>query len=324
MPFKLGIDLDGCTYEFTDSLRRWLRQQGDDRPLPGAEVWDFYTGSGWEMTTQEFLQHCGDAVDAGYMFLDGEPIEGALEALQTLKDEGHSIHIVTHRNFGSKSEANTMEWLRKYNVPHDTVTFAQDKSVVDCDIFLDDYDRTILGLIEAGRHAVVFNRPWNQIIKLAEVPRVSAWDEFVDYVRKFDVSRAAAQKCISRDETRESLGLPTPLGAAEVRVTDPTTGGQKGRKLERYGLIPTEPLAEVARLYGKGAEKYAERNWELGYAWSLSYDALSRHLNQFWAGESHDSETGRHHLASVVFHAFALMEFEHTHPEKDDRPESQG
>lgn len=53
-----------------------------------------------------------------------------------------------------------------------------------------------------------------------------------------------------------------------------------------------------------------DRNWELGYDWALSYAALSRHLNQFWGGESFDPETGRHHLSAVIFHAMALMEFE--------------
>ena len=32
-----------------------------------------------------------------------------------------------------------------------------------------------------------------------------------------------------------------------------------------------------------------------------------------------DEETGTSHMAAVVWHAFALMEFLHTHPEFDDR-----
>lgn len=116
-----------------------------------------------------------------------------------------------------------------------------------------------------------------------------------------------------------------PLSAAvaengEVRVTNETTGGQKGQKLARFDLIPVQPLTEVAKLYGAGAQKYADRNWEKGYAWSLSYGALMRHVTQFWDGESMDSETKRHHLASVIFHCLALMQFERTHPELDDRP----
>lgn len=104
----------------------------------------------------------------------------------------------------------------------------------------------------------------------------------------------------------------------EVRVTDPETGGQKGQKPARFDLIPPA-IWEVAELYGKGAAKYADWNWRQGYAWSLSYAAMQRHANLFWSGEDVDPETGCEHMASVVFHALALMTFALEHPEKDDR-----
>lgn len=99
-----------------------------------------------------------------------------------------------------------------------------------------------------------------------------------------------------------------------------STGGEKGVKLERFDLVPVGPLTELARRYGVGAEKYAERNWERGYEWSKSYAALQRHLNAFWNGEDEDPETPGGHLSAAAFHIFALMEFMNTHPEFDDRP----
>ena len=50
----------------------------------------------------------------------------------------------------------------------------------------------------------------------------------------------------------------------ETRVVS-DTGGEKGSKQARYDLIPAIPLDELARVYGRGAEKYLERNWERGY-----------------------------------------------------------
>jgi hypothetical protein len=105
----------------------------------------------------------------------------------------------------------------------------------------------------------------------------------------------------------------------EVRTTS-LTGGEKGDKPARFDLIPAGPLWSLAELYGAGARKYADRNWERGYAWHLSFAAMMRHAWLFWQGENVDAETGSPHLASVVFHAFALMEWEVTHPEYDDRP----
>lgn len=94
----------------------------------------------------------------------------------------------------------------------------------------------------------------------------------------------------------------------EVRITSPT-GGQKGSKPARYDLIPAFPLDQLARVYGKGAEKYADNNWRKGYSWHLNFAAMQRHLWAFWSGEDNDPETGCPHLAHAAWHAFSLLEF---------------
>ena len=104
----------------------------------------------------------------------------------------------------------------------------------------------------------------------------------------------------------------------EIRTTS-ATGGEKGMKAARFDLMPVESLTVVARLYARGAEKYADHNWRRGYEWSKSYAALMRHATQFWGGEDNDAETGLPHKASVVFHALALIEFMESHPDFDDR-----
>ena len=95
----------------------------------------------------------------------------------------------------------------------------------------------------------------------------------------------------------------------EVIVTDPISGGKKGSKLARFSLIPAEFLWALAEHYGVGARKYDDNNWLRGYNWSLSYDALQRHLNQWRMGESIDEETGSNHLIAVAWHACALFIF---------------
>lgn len=168
--------------------------------------------------------------------------------------------------------------------------------------------------------------------------------------------------------------------AGEVRVVDPETGGEKGRKPQRYSLVPmrewemvlnatspdedgetaalqarqalsdlcnfisihgddedrlcsladrlvnalngpTRALEAVAEVYGYGEKKYASRNWERGYAWSLSIDSCYRHLVAFIGGQTHDPESGLPHLAHALFHVLALLTFVEHYPEKDDRSE---
>lgn len=106
--------------------------------------------------------------------------------------------------------------------------------------------------------------------------------------------------------------------SGEIRTTS-ATGGEKGTKPERYDLIPIGALAQIAQLYGRGAEKYAAHNWRKGYEWSKSYAALQRHATQFWNGEDHDPEMELPHMASVAFHALALLTFMEEQRDFDDR-----
>jgi len=98
--------------------------------------------------------------------------------------------------------------------------------------------------------------------------------------------------------------------SVEVRIKDPNTGAEKGSKLAMFSLIPSEWLWTLAEHYGKGAKKYAKRNWEAGYAWSLSEDAFKRHFEQWKQGEDIDEETGSNHLISAAWHLIALYCFQ--------------
>ena len=103
---------------------------------------------------------------------------------------------------------------------------------------------------------------------------------------------------------------------SEIRVVDPKTGGAKGQKIERYDLIPAEPLRQLALVYGAGAKKYDDDNWRKGYAWRLSLGAAMRHVWTWVCGEKYDPEVSElagqpvSHLACAAWHCFALMEFQ--------------
>lgn len=111
--------------------------------------------------------------------------------------------------------------------------------------------------------------------------------------------------------------------STEIRVTDPVTGGQKGQKLERFDLIPVEPMMELARVYGRGSKKYSDNNWRKGYSWRLSFGAMMRHAWLWWWGQDRD-EDGNHHLACVQWHCCTLATFARIFPQGDDRPDKSG
>lgn len=102
-----------------------------------------------------------------------------------------------------------------------------------------------------------------------------------------------------------------------------TPGTSEGRKDDssklRFDLIPVGPLQKLAEVYTIGAKKYDDRNWEVGLIWGRVFAAMCRHAWAWWGGERFDREDGQHHLASVAWCAFALMEYEETRPKFDDR-----
>jgi len=88
---------------------------------------------------------------------------------------------------------------------------------------------------------------------------------------------------------------------------------------ERYDLIPGDSLDQLAHVYTYGASKYADNNWRKGMSWGRCFGAMMRHAWAWWRGEKLDEESGCHHLAMTAWYCFSLMNYEKTHPDKDDR-----
>jgi hypothetical protein len=100
-----------------------------------------------------------------------------------------------------------------------------------------------------------------------------------------------------------------------------TTEGRKDDEGKvRMELLPPELMIAVAKVLTPGAEKYGDRNWEKGMAWSRVYGALQRHLVAWWAGEIKDDETGYSHLWHAGCCIAFLIAYELRDVGMDDRP----
>lgn len=99
----------------------------------------------------------------------------------------------------------------------------------------------------------------------------------------------------------------------------------------RLELLPPELLFATAEVLTFGANKYADRNWELGMKWSRVFGACMRHLWSWWAGNKEkttisflfgplDSETGFSHLWHAAACLSFLIAYEERKTGEDDRP----
>ena len=105
----------------------------------------------------------------------------------------------------------------------------------------------------------------------------------------------------------------------ETRIVS-ETGGEKGQKQCQIGALDAKALQVVGSVAGFGSEKYSRYNFMKGYNWSLSYDAMQRHLMAFWSGEDNDPESGLAHLGHACWHCLCLLTFSIRGRGTDDRP----
>ena len=79
---------------------------------------------------EDHLQEC---------YIDAKAYEGAAEAVELLRGQGHVIHIVSHQP-SLKAQKATLEWLNANNIEFDNITFTniKDKTCVPCDAIIDD------------------------------------------------------------------------------------------------------------------------------------------------------------------------------------------
>lgn len=211
-------------------------------------------------------------------------IEGAAQ----LREAGHEVISPAEHDL----ELGYVEVKHKDGIPHYDITKAFDREVVlawDC----------------------------AQIPTCGAVVLLPGWDTSEGVARELATAGEHGIQAIPIGQFLQRFPAQTSV---ETRIVNEATGGEKGQKLARFDLLPSGPLQQVAEHFGRGAAKYADRNWERGYDWSLSFGALQRHAWAFWGGEDIDAETGSHHMAAVTFHALALLEFAQTHAELDDRP----
>ncbi len=161
-------------------------------------------------------------------------------------------------------------------------------------------------------------------------------DDQADIDKKIAEAGDAPGETYTRFGKELAARATAAAAAGETRIVS-ATGGEKGQKLERFDLIPVDALTALARLYGKGAQKYSDDNWRKGYSWRLSIGALFRHVGLFIAGKSYDTkdglrggpcdvdangkpiQTGEHHLICAAWHCFALVVFDAHKLGTDDR-----
>lgn len=114
------------------------------------------------------------------------PVTGASNGLKTLIKQGHQIYLATATN--PINFAWKVEWCAKYFpfIHADNIIRAVDKSILKCDIIIDDYMDNLIG---NTANKICMDRPWNRDERkdfIYGIHRAHNWKEIVSAVNDIE------------------------------------------------------------------------------------------------------------------------------------------
>lgn len=125
------------------------------------EIWKYF-----DMSEREFKKLWFDKW-AHDIYLNAPEMPMARLGLRKLKASGYHVCIVTAQpNFLTKTL--TLEWLRRHNMPYDSILFTLDKTIMSPDAVIEDSLLQVHAIIESAARKkakppeiILIARPWN-------------------------------------------------------------------------------------------------------------------------------------------------------------------
>jgi FMN phosphatase YigB (HAD superfamily) len=161
------LDVDGVLYPLPELFTPYAAERlGRDLELDTTN-WEFYTA--WGLGYDDFVELLGEGVRERKLWWSGAPYDDVVPAIDRLRAAGHRLHLVTARDVrGIEAEAldATEHWLERHGIEVDTITLAQDKTIVldrlgldpkTC-VAVDDGPHYISAFEEIGVYGIVLDR----------------------------------------------------------------------------------------------------------------------------------------------------------------------
>lgn len=191
---KIGIDLDEVLGPFTEPFMNFHNKKYGTRILLNqVNNYDFHSLLG---ITEE------ESIGRVYRFYESDefysikPLDGAVEAIETLHEIGHHLELITARP--KIMEVKTRNWINKYfpdkfsNI-HITNSYALEGTSVkksevckkqNIPLIIDDSPHHAIDCASAGVDAILLNYPWNLNVAMPEnVTRVNSWKEIIEILQ---------------------------------------------------------------------------------------------------------------------------------------------
>jgi uncharacterized protein len=172
---RIAIDVDSTLHHHWDVLSEIsLRRFGVELPYEEQFTW------GITRLRPDQLELCIAETHTDELILAGRPYPGAVETVRGWSEEGHFIHITSHRERDCAPA--TAEWLQSIGVPFDDLCCSYDKVTrcveLDIDVLIDDSPLNISAAIERRIATATILHPWNaELCEVEDVLGAHDWRE---------------------------------------------------------------------------------------------------------------------------------------------------
>jgi hypothetical protein len=156
---RIAIDVDSTLHHYWDQLEGIARRRfGVSLPYEDQHTW------GITALEPDQLRACVEETHTEELVLAAEPYPGAVETVTRWHEEGHWIHVTSHR--AGQAHAATARWLERVGFPYDDLHCSYDK-VTRCvelgiDVLVDDSPVNLERAREVGIVPATIVHPWNR------------------------------------------------------------------------------------------------------------------------------------------------------------------
>ncbi|CAA9509917.1 MAG: hypothetical protein AVDCRST_MAG85-2277 [uncultured Solirubrobacteraceae bacterium] len=180
---KIAIDIDSTLHDYWPSFAAAAKRRfGVTLAYEHQVTWNVSRLKPEQVKACVAETHCDEAV------LKAEPYPGAVDVVRRWHEQGHWIHITSHR--AVEAHGATAQWLERIGLPYDDLHCSYDKiaraTELGIDLLVDDSPVNLQSAIDHGMTAATIVHPWNrELIEEEDVIAADDWPELERNLRGF-------------------------------------------------------------------------------------------------------------------------------------------
>jgi uncharacterized protein len=180
---RIAIDIDSTLHDYWPHFAAAAKRRfGVDLPYEHQVTWHI------TRLRPEQVKACITETHAEDTVLRAQPYPGAAEAIARWREQGHFIHITSHR--ANEAHGATERWLEQSGIPYDELYCSFDKvsrcEEIGIDVLIDDSPVNLQRAIDAGIRVATLLHPWNRdLVEEEDVIAADDWPSLEQELARF-------------------------------------------------------------------------------------------------------------------------------------------